>query len=95
MTFFKEFMAVRGKAAIGLALFASLATTAQAQSVAARSDDDQWWVRAGPAWVAFDEKAELELAGNTVPGAEADVKTMPPFSPNSGIDCFRTVPSAT
>ncbi|MFM0415715.1 MULTISPECIES: OmpW/AlkL family protein [Paraburkholderia] len=90
MTFFKKFMAVRGKAAIGLALFASLATTAQAQSVAARSDDDQWWVRAGPAWVAFDEKAELKLAGNTVPGAGADVKNNAAFLAELG---YRLLPN--
>ncbi|MBB5498701.1 OmpW family outer membrane protein [Paraburkholderia sp. MM5384-R2] len=38
------------------------------------ADYDRWWIRTGPAWVAFDEKAELSVAGSTVPGAGADVK---------------------
>ncbi|OZI74624.1 OmpW/AlkL family protein [Bordetella genomosp. 12] len=47
---------------------------AQAQEAGAREEPGPWYLRAGLAWAAFDERADLKAGGQTVPGANAKVK---------------------
>lgn len=38
------------------------------------SDNNRWWVRAGPAFIAFDEGVRMSVTGHHVPGAGLKVK---------------------
>lgn len=57
-------------AAVACGLLAVTMMPASAQVV----QQSSWWMRAGAAWVDFDEKVDLSAAGNAVPGANATVK---------------------
>jgi len=50
-----------------------------AQTNDTQPDGGPWWVRAGAAWVAFDENAELQAGGQSLPGANANVKNNAAF----------------
>lgn len=71
----------------GMLVFALTMLTmipAMAQSVDAASNANRWWVRAGAAWVDFDENVGLSAGGTAVPGANASVKNNATFLVETG-----------
>ncbi|MDN8071386.1 OmpW/AlkL family protein [Burkholderia vietnamiensis] len=67
------------RAAVVFPFLAFCCSAVSAQTHDAQQDGGPWWVRAGAAWVAFDENAELQAGGQPVPGANANVKSNAAF----------------
>lgn len=70
MNFFPTVRTLGACAALACSLLATTMRPAAAQT----APDASWWIRAGAAWVDFDEKVDLSAAGSAVPGANASVK---------------------
>lgn len=82
-----KFSNARASLARGVVVFA-LAILAVAPAMAQTADTMQngsrWWVRAGAAWVDFDENVGLSAGGASVPGANAKVKNNATFLVETG-----------
>ncbi|RQZ31735.1 OmpW family protein [Burkholderia sp. Bp9017] len=78
------------KAVAAAVLLGLAAVPAHAQSSDAQQDGGRWWVRAGAAWVAFDENADLTAGGQAVPGGNAKVKDNAAFLVEAG---YRLTPN--